>query len=355
MLGCALPCRIDGVQQRFGQLTTTDGSGLAYASIGAGRPLVYVCGWLSHLQLSWELPEERAFYESLAQGCRLVRYDRAGCGLSAPSTRSPSMAYELDQLAAVAATLGPEPFDLIGTSMGALVAVAWAAAHPDTVRRMVLYGGWVSGADISPPSVREHVLGLVESHWGLGSDVLTEIFAPDARATMREEFGRYQRACSTAAMARALLAMSYELDVSDLLAQVRAPTLVVHRAHDRAAPVEQAAALAGGISGAQLTVLPGRSHLPYAGDADAVVATVRRFLGLHVSRRGVRTLTARQSQVAALISEGCTNRELAARLGIDERSAEGHVERIRLRLGFRSRAQIAAWYAARRDRPESAG
>ena len=343
-----------GVQQRVGRLTTADGNGLAYATIGDGRPLVYVSGWLSHLQLSWELTEERAFYESLAQGCRLVRYDRAGCGLSAPSTRSPSLADELEQLAAVAATLGPEPFDLIGTSMGALVAVAWAAAHPDTVRRMVLYGGWVSGASISPPSVREHMLGLVESHWGLGSDVLTEIFAPDAGAAMREEFGRYQRSCSTAARARALLAMSYEIDVSDLLARVHTPTLVVHRAHDRAAPVEQAAALAEGIDGAQLVVLPGRSHLPYAGDADALVATVRRFLGLRVPRRGARTLTARQREVAALISEGCTNRELAARLGIDERSAEGHVERIRLRLGFRSRAQIAAWYAVRRDRPESA-
>jgi DNA-binding CsgD family transcriptional regulator len=238
--------------------------------------------------------------------------------------------------------------------MGALVAVAWASAHPDTVRRMVLYGGWVSGADIAPPDVREHVLGLVESHWGLGSDVLTEIFAPDAPAATREEFGRYQRACSTAATARALLALSYDLDVSDLLAQVRAPTLVVHRAHDRAAPVEQAAALAGGIAGAQLVVHPGRSHLPYAGDADALVAAVRSFLGLRTLRRGARTLTARQSEVAALISEGCTNRELAARLGIDERSAEGHVERIRLRLGFRSRAQIAAWYAAGRDRPDSA-
>ncbi|AQA22718.1 bacterial regulatory, luxR family protein [Rhodococcus sp. MTM3W5.2] len=335
-------------------MTTTDGHDLAYATIGAGRPLVYVSGWLSHLQLSWELPEERAFYESLTQGCRLVRYDRAGCGLSAPSARPPSLAYELDQLAAVASALGPEPFDLIGTSMGAPVAVAWAAAHPETVRRMVLYGGWVSGANISPPSAREHVLGLVESHWGLGSDVLTEIFAPDAGATTREEFGRYQRACSTAATARALLAMSYELDVSDLLAQVRAPTLVVHRAHDRAAPVEQAAALADGIAGAQLMVLPGRSHLPYVGDADALVATVRRFLGLRATR-GARTLTPRQREVAALISEGCTNRELAARLGIDERSAEGHVERIRLRLGFRSRAQIAAWYAARRDRPEAAG
>jgi DNA-binding CsgD family transcriptional regulator len=59
-------------------------------------------------------------------------------------------------------------------------------------------------------------------------------------------------------------------------------------------------------------------------------------------------LTARQHEVAELVSQGCTNREIAARLGIDERSAEGHVERILLRLGFRSRAQVAAWYSARR-------
>ena len=255
------------MQQRIGRLTMADGTEVAFASVGAGRPVVYVSGWLGNLQLSWELPEERAFYEGLAQGCLLVRYDRAGCGLSGPSVRPPSLAYELEQLAAVVATLGPEPFDLIGTSMGALVAVAWAAAHPETVRRLVLYGGWVSGSEISPPDVREHVLGLVESNWGLGSDVLTDIFAPDAHAASREEFGRYQRASSTAATARALLAMSYGLDVSDLLGQVRAPTLVLHRDHDRAAPVAQATALAEGIVGAQLVVLPGRSHLPYAGDA----------------------------------------------------------------------------------------
>lgn len=337
------------MQQRIDRAITADGSVVAYATVGSGHPVVYVTGWLSHLQLSWELPEERAFYEGLAQGCRLVRYDRSGSGLSAASTRPPSLEFELEQLAAVVATVGPEPFDLIGTSMGALVAVAWAAAHPETVRRLVLYGAWVRGEDISPPSAREHVLGLVESHWGLGSDVLTDIFAPDAHPASRTEFGRYQRACSSAETARSLLAMSYRLDVSELLSRVRVPTLVVHRAQDRAAPVAQAEALAAGIPGAQLVVLPGRSHLPYAGDAHALVTTIRRFLGLRVPPRDPRALTPRQEEVAALISRGCTNREIAARLGIDERSAEGHAERIRVRLGFRSRSQIASWYAGRSD------
>ncbi|WP_235500159.1 alpha/beta fold hydrolase [Leifsonia sp. Root227] len=338
------------MQQRIGKLTTADGAIVAYASVGSGRPLLYVSGWLSHLELSWELPEERALYEGLAEGCRLVRYDRLGCGLSAPTDRPPSLECELEQVATLAAALGPEPFDLMGVSLGAPVAAAWAAAHPETVRRLVLYGGWATGSAIASPEVRDGVLGLVESHWGLGSDVLTDIFAPDAPAGSRAAFGRYQRASSDAATARSLLELSYRLDVSGVLAGVRAPTLVVHREHDRAAPVAQAAALADGIAGAQLIVLPGRSHLPWAGDRHALVTTVRRFLGLRASRTGAGRLTARQAEVAALVSAGCTNREIGERLGIDERSAEGHVERIRLRLGFRSRAQIAAWYAAAHDR-----
>ena len=116
------------------------------------------------------------------------------------------------------------------------MAVAWAAAHPDTRSASGALRRLGAAADLSPPAVRDHVLGLVESHWGLGSDVLTDIFAPDADRSTRAAFARYQRACSSAATARALLALSYELDVSDLLAEVRTPTLVVHRAHDRAAP-----------------------------------------------------------------------------------------------------------------------
>jgi len=335
------------VHQRIAHVTTSPGADIAYASAGEGRPVVYVGGWLGHLELSWSAPQERAFFEELAEGCRLIRYDRAGTGLSSSSSAAFTLESELEQLAAVVGTLGDEPFDLVGVSLGALVAVGWAASHPGTVRRLVLYGGWVSGREVSPASAREHVLGLVASHWGLGSDVLTDIFAPDSDASSRTEYGRYQRASASAATARSLLALSYELDVSRMLAKVRAPTLVVHRADDRAAPVEQARALAAGIPGAEFVVLPGRSHLPHVGDAHALVTVIRRFLGLRVAARGRSELTPRQVEVARLVSRGLTNREIAEALGIQERSAEGHVERICLRLGFRSRAQIAAWYSAR--------
>ena len=132
-----------------------------------------------------------------------------------------------------------------------------------------------------------------------------------------------------------------------LASRLHAPTLVVHRENDRAAPIEQSRLIASAIPGAQLTVLPGRSHLPYIGDVDTLLTTIRAFLGLpSLRRRTSMQLTDRQRQVAALVADGLTNREIGERLVIGERSAEGHVERIRIKLGVRSRAQVAAWWVA---------
>ena len=218
----------------------------------------------------------------------------------------------------------------------------------ETVSRLVLFGGWASGASIGDDDSKRHILGLLATHWGLGSDLLTNLFAPDADAGTRLAVADYQRAASSADTAVALLSLAYELDVSSALERVEAPTLVLHRSDDRAAPIAGGRTLAEAIAGATFVELEG-SHLPAIGDAQSVVGEVRRFLSLPALRRDVPTgLTARQTEVAALVADGLTNRELADRLHITERSAESHLERIRLRLGFRSRAQVAAWYVATR-------
>ncbi len=336
------------MEQHVGSTHLLDGTELAYASAGDGRPLLFIGGWLSHLELSWALPDERRFFEGLAQGRTVLRYDRPGCGLSErPAREAASLESELANVAAVLAAAGIDRCDVLGSSLGAPVAAEWAVRHPETVDHLVLYGGWARGADVAAASVREHVLGLVESHWGLGADVLTDIFAPDASAGTRSALAAYQRDASSAATAADLLALSYRIDVTDCLADVRADTLVVHREHDRAAPAAQAKVLAAGIPTSTLRILPGRSHLPYIGDVEGLLTVIRQFLGLPALRRtaGPR-LTSRQNEVAALVTQGLTNREIAERLVIDERSAEGHVERIRSKLGFRSRAQIAAWWVA---------
>ncbi|WP_256793030.1 alpha/beta fold hydrolase [Terrabacter sp. Ter38] len=334
--------------QRLGTASLTDGTRVAYAATGSGPFLVAAPGWLSHLEMGWAIPAERMFHEALSSGRTLVRYDRPGCGLSDAYDGPRTMDLEVATIAAVTEAVGAERFDLLGWSLGAAAAVQWAAEQPDTVSRLVLYGGWPAGSSIGDDDSRQHVLGLLATHWGLGSDLLTEVFAPDADAGTRRILARYQRAASSAETAVALLRLAYELDVSPLLAQVCAPTLVLHRQGDRAAPVAGGHALAQAIPGAELVELEGRSHLPAIGDAQSVVVEVRRFLGLPTLRRAVPTgLTTRQTEVAALVAEGLTNRQIADRLGITERSAESHLERIRLRLGFSSRAQVAAWYVAR--------
>ena len=90
-----------------------------------------------------------------------------------------------DTLNAVMSAVGGTKFDLMGSSLGVPIAIDWAARHPETVNRLILYGGWARGTDVATPQLREHIVGLIRSHWGLGSDVLTEIFAPEASARKR--------------------------------------------------------------------------------------------------------------------------------------------------------------------------
>ncbi|MFN8082857.1 MAG: alpha/beta fold hydrolase [Dermatophilaceae bacterium] len=333
------------MQQRIERLRLDDGTAVSFAVTGSGPPLVYLPGWVSHLELGWAMPGERLFYEALGDGRTLIRYDRPGSGLSGPAPDDDLVAVEMSVLDALLRTLGVARADVLGTSLSAPLAVRWAARRPETVDRLVLYGGWVEGARVASPELREHVLGLVEHHWGLGSDVLTDIFAPGAEAGVREVFATHQRMSASAATARHTLATGYALDVSDDLPRVQAPTVVIHREHDRAVPLAEGRRLADGIPGARLTVLPGRAHIPFVGDADALVDAIRAGLGMPVAtRRSGPTLTPRQLEVAALVAQGLSNRQIATRLVITERSAESHIERIRDRLGFRSRSQIAVWY-----------
>jgi pimeloyl-ACP methyl ester carboxylesterase/DNA-binding CsgD family transcriptional regulator len=339
------------VEQRLGSTHTPDGLEIAYARAGHGRPLLFVGGWLGHLELSWALPAEREFLESLAQGRTLVRYDRPGTGLSGRTPMSPpTVEAELEVVAAVLSAVGAQRVDVVASSLGVPLMIEWAARHPETVDHLVLYGGWARGADIGPPEVREHVAGLVEAHWGLGAEVLTDVFLPDASAGTRAALTGFQRAASSPETAAALLRLCYLVDVTASLGRVRAPTLVLHRDQDRAAPLDQARVIASGIPHARLEVLTGRSHLPYVGDTAALVGAIRSFLELPpLHAPAPPTLTPRQREVAALVADGLTNREIGERLGIEERSAEGHLERIRLRLGVRSRAQVAAWWVATRS------
>jgi pimeloyl-ACP methyl ester carboxylesterase/DNA-binding CsgD family transcriptional regulator len=335
--------------------TTPAGARIAYATIGSGPALLVPPGWISHLELLWNDPAYRAFFTPLTALRTVVEFDRPGCGLSEPWPGPPGLDADLEVLQAVVEHLGLDRVDLLGISLGAPVSIAYAARRPERVGRLVLYGGYADGGQIASPRVRAAMLDMVGAHWGLGSEVLADVFLPEGSTETKATFARLQREATSAETAVALLAQCYETRVTGLLADVTAPTLVLHRRDDRAIPYPEGRALAARIPDARLVSLPGRSHFPFVGDAAAVVRAVLEFLGGTVpavpppgrAGRPAGELTARQLQVAALIAEGMTNRQIAEQLGIEERSAEGHVERIRERLGVGSRAEVAAWWGRR--------
>jgi DNA-binding CsgD family transcriptional regulator len=195
--------------------------------------------------------------------------------------------------------------------------------------------------------MRDHVVGLAAAHWGFGSEVLADIFIPEADHRIKSALVHYQRESASSEVAVAILRFGYGVDVTERLARIRVPTLVLHRQDDRAVPATHGELLARSIPGAEFRLLPGRSHLAYAGDQDSVLAEIRRFLGVRASRRVTNpTLTLRQAEITALVAKGLSNRSIAGQLNIEERSVEGHLDRIRDRLGLRSRAALAAWWVA---------
>ena len=342
-----------GRQIRFA--VTPTGVRVAYATVGRGPALVVPAAWVSHLEVTWQDPAIRAFYAPIAAFRTVVTYDKPSCGLSDPWPVPQTLDSDLEVLRAVTDQLRLDRFDLLGVSVGAAVSLAHAVRHPERVGRLILYGGFANGRQVASPEVRSAMLELVRAHWGLGSDVLADIFLADGSAEMKAQFARLQRGSATAQVAAELLAQVYDIDVDDLVERVAVPTLVLHRREDRAIPYPLGRDLAARIPGARLVSLAGRSHLAYTGDAAAVGREILGFLGARTDappaappQRSPGALTARQLQVAALVAEGLTNRQIAGRLGIEERSAEGHVERIRQRLGVRSRAQIASWWASAR-------
>ncbi|MFC9788282.1 alpha/beta fold hydrolase [Rhodococcus sp. NPDC127528] len=334
--------------------TAPTGARIAYTCMGRGKALLVPAAWISHLELLWQDPAYRAFFAPLSAVRTVVQYDRPGCGLSDPWPGAQGLDTDVAVLHGLADHLDLDRFDLLGISLGAPVSVAVAARFPQRVDRLILYGGYADGAHIAAPEVRTAMLGMIRAHWGLGSELLADIFLPDGSTATKALFARLQREAASPHLAVDLLAQCYEIDVTDLLARVAAPTLVVHRRGDRAIPYRAGRELAARIPGARLISLPGNSHFPYVGEAAAIVRAILEFL-----RSGPATppterpappageLTPRQLQVAALVADGMTNRQIAQRLGIEERSAEGHLERIRLRLGVTSRAQVAAWWGRR--------
>jgi pimeloyl-ACP methyl ester carboxylesterase/DNA-binding CsgD family transcriptional regulator len=337
------------------RFTEQDGHRIAWARSGAGPPLVLCGWWMSHLELNWRDPRFRSFVETLGRHRTVIRYDAPGTGVSADGAApAPTVAGEVAALAAVVAASGAPSVDLFAASSGAPVGVAFAAAHPERVGRLIVYGGYASGAAIADARTREAMVGLVREHWGLGSRVLTDVFMPSADGADRDAFVAYQREAASAEQAARSLDAVYRADASAHLGQVRTPAVVLHRRKDRAIPSELGRELAAGLPGASFVALDGADHYPWFGDSDAVLRAALSALGVDeaaVDGPGPRIdrasaagedLTSRETEVLTLVASGLSDREIADRLVLSPHTVHRHVANVRTKLGLPTRAAAVA-------------
>lgn len=345
-----------------------DGVRIAYASIGDGPPLVKAANWLTHLEFDWHSPVWRHWMEALAAGHRLVRYDERGCGLSDWDVKDFSFDAMVHDLEAVVDALNVDRVPLLGISQGGAVSAAYAVRHPERVTHLIMYGAFARGHLKRGQVTREEheaQLSLVRFGWGRDNPAYRQIFTaqfmPDARLEQVRWFNELMRASTSAENAVRIMEAFGQIDVTDLLPGVTAPTIVLHCRDDARVPFEEGRRMAALIPGARFIPLEGKNHLPQEGDPcwQPLIAEVRRFLGTagygtegRVAAAAARptspgwllgVLTPREREVAALVAQGLPNREIAERLVITERTAEGHVQSILNKLGFNSRVQVAAW------------
>ena len=255
-----------------------DGHRIAYADEGQGPLLVLPAWWVSHLERNAEDPDFRRFFKALSERLRVVRYDRLGVGLSDRVSRAVTPAAELSDLEALVEHLGSKSVHLFAFSCGGPTALAFATRHPERVGKIILYGSYLEGAKLAKDKVKLALAALVRAHWGLGSNALADMFFPGANAAMQRAFCALQRDSADAETAARLLELTYELDASPFVESIRAPVLVLHRQGDRAIPYEEGRKLAGRIVGARFVTLEGKIHMPWHGDARAILDEVLAFV-----------------------------------------------------------------------------
>jgi pimeloyl-ACP methyl ester carboxylesterase/DNA-binding winged helix-turn-helix (wHTH) protein len=260
---------------------------IAYQVVGdAPLDLVFVMGWVSHLEYFWRQPSFARFLLRLASFARLILFDKRGTGLSdrVPINELPTLEQRMDDVRAVMDAVGSERAALCGVSEGGPMCSLFAATYPEKTLALVMIGTYakrIRDADYPwapTPEHRQQFFDEMREQWG--GPVGLEERAPSVAADpqFRQWWATYLRMGASPGAALALTQMNAEIDVRQVLPSIRVPTLVIHRSEDQCLKVEEGRYVAERIPGARYVELPGRDHLPFVGDQDAILDEVQEFL-----------------------------------------------------------------------------
>ena len=293
---------------------------IAYQVFGEGPvELVFVGPFVSHLEVTWTLPEFKSFFDQLGTFCRVVMFDKAGVGLSDPVPKVRTLDDRAAEIEAVMDAAGFTKPAVWGMSEGGPAACVFAATRPERTRALILYSTfaylWFNGwedVDCDPAELRARALAelgerytpstervgylqemgrAIRTAWGTGAAF--SIGAPSIRS-MRQ-LAMFERMCASPGMARASFETGFRMDVRPVLPTIAAPTLVIHARGDRGIPVQCGRYLADHIPGAQMLEVDGEDHAPWWTETDRILTTMEQFLtGGHAapsqSHRALRTV-----------------------------------------------------------------
>ncbi len=284
---------------------------IAYQAVGNGLlGLVFVMGWVSHLDWFWEEPRFARFLRRLARFSRLILFDKRGTGLSDRAVGLPPLEQRMDDVRAVLDAVGSERTALFGISEGGPFCALLAATYPDRTSALVLFGAY-SRRLWAPdyvwgevPEERERFIDQCQREWG--TDVRLGRRAPSLAhdECFRDWWATYLRMSASPGAATALTRMNMEIDIRHILLAIRVPTLIIHRTEDRLVPAAGSRYLAERILGARLVEFPGDDHLPFVGDQDAVLDEVEHFLtGVRPAPEADRVLATVMATSAARLGD----------------------------------------------------
>jgi class 3 adenylate cyclase/alpha-beta hydrolase superfamily lysophospholipase len=294
-----------------------DGTNIAFQVHGEGAiDLVFVPGFVSHVEISWEEPTIARFLQRLASFSRLIQFDKRGQGLSDRLGRPPTLEESMDDVRAVMDAAEIERAAVFGISEGGPMSTLLAATHPDRVSALVLYGTYARM--IKAPDYPEGVTVAALEAWGervkseWGAAVALDMWAPSAVGDRDFErcWARLLRQGTSPSGAIDLIDLYREIDLRAVLPAIDVPTLVLHNDGDRLVPVRQGRYLADHIPKARFVELHGPDHLPMTGNQETLLDEVEEFLV--GSRRGHEP---ERALATVLFTDIVASTETAARLG----------------------------------------
>jgi pimeloyl-ACP methyl ester carboxylesterase/DNA-binding winged helix-turn-helix (wHTH) protein len=265
------------------------GVNIAYEVLGDGpRDLVFVMGWISHLDYFWTEPSFARFLRGLASFSRLILFDKRGTGLSDRVADLPTLEQRMDDVRAVLDAVGSKRAALCGVSEGGPMCALYAATYPEKTDALIMIGTyarriWAPDYPWAPtPEQREAFLSTIARDWGEPVGVADRAPSRANDPEFRDWWATYLRMGASPGAAEQLTRMNSEVDVRRVLPTIRVPTQVIHRTGDLCLRVEEGRYVARSIPGAEFVELPGVDHLPFVGDQDAIVDAIRGFLtGTH--------------------------------------------------------------------------